>query len=174
MDSFSYKQQLSKLLIVFQTRYWIAFTLANANTAISQYYLLEKQKEELFRYDSLQGHTLNGWEAQLQELIGYVLEKDSLIAAGTPKWKPAGTACWMRRARPVHFSGLIENVLLQSQVALAQQALTDNAALTDTAVYQSNEKAFNTLFLNTLAQGTSAGFRSRNCFAQYCTRLPTF
>ena len=133
-----------------------SFYLANANTAISQYYLLEKTKEELFQYDSLQGATLNSWEAQLQELIGHILEKDSLIAAGTLGLEASRDSLLDEASVLCISLDSLENVLLQSQVALAQQALTDNAALTDTAVYQSNEKAFNTLFLNTLAQGTSA------------------
>ncbi|MCO6488108.1 MAG: right-handed parallel beta-helix repeat-containing protein, partial [Phaeodactylibacter sp.] len=133
-----------------------SFYLANTNTAIGQYYLLEKAKEELFHYDSLEGATLNGWETQLQELIGHVLEKDSLIAAGTLGLEASRDSLLDEASALCISLDSLENVLLQSQVALAQQALTDNATLTDTAAYQSKEKTFNAIFLSTLAQSTPA------------------
>jgi len=132
-----------------------SFYLANANTAIAQYYLLEKAKEELFQYDSLQGATLNSLEAQLQELIGHILEKDSLIAVGTMGLE-ASRDSLLDEVRVLCISlDSLENVLLQSRLVLAQQALTDNVALSDTAVYQKNEKALNAVFLGTPAQGSS-------------------
>jgi len=133
-----------------------SFYLANANTAIGQYYFLEKAKEELFDYDSLQGATLNNWEAQLQVLIGQILEKDSLIAAGILGLETSRDSLLVEASTLCVSLDSLESIALQSQLALAQQALTDNGALTDTADYQSNEKAFNAIFLNTLAQGASA------------------
>ncbi|MCO6487202.1 MAG: right-handed parallel beta-helix repeat-containing protein, partial [Phaeodactylibacter sp.] len=132
-------RQLSKAIEWPSDEIQDSFYLANANTAISQYYLLEKAKEALFHYDSLQGATLNGWEAQLQELIGYILEKDSLIAAGTLGMEASRDSLLGEASTLCISLDSLENVLLQSQLALAQQAITDNASLTDTAVYQSNE-----------------------------------
>lgn len=49
----------------------------------------------------------------------------------------------------------LENIILQARISFAGTLLTENSALGDTVVYQTNEKSANNLFLNTIAQGSS-------------------
>ncbi|MCO6488106.1 MAG: right-handed parallel beta-helix repeat-containing protein [Phaeodactylibacter sp.] len=133
-----------------------SFFLANDTTLLSAFYHLEKGRDSLYKLSPAESAQLQQWGDELDGLIGFILEKDSLIAAGALGLESTRDSLLDDAAALCAAMDSLENIVLQARISFAGTLLAANSALGDTAVYQTNEKLANKLFLNTIAQGVSA------------------
>lgn len=132
-----------------------SFYLANDTTLLSAFYQLEKGRDSLYRFLPTETAQIHKWGQELDGLIGFILEKDSLIAAGATGLENARDSLLNDAAGLCVAMDSLEQIILQARVGFAETLLAANSALSDTAAYQTNEKLANKLFLNTIAQGGS-------------------
>ncbi|MCA9486015.1 MAG: T9SS type A sorting domain-containing protein, partial [Nanoarchaeota archaeon] len=132
-----------------------SFYLANDTTLLSAFYQLEKGRDSLYKLSPAETAQLQQWSDELDSLIEVVLEKDSLIAAGITELESVRDSLVNEAAALCISMDSLENIILQARISFAGTLLTENSALGDTVVYQTNEKSANNLFLNTIAQGSS-------------------
>ncbi len=130
-----------------------SFYLANDTTLLSAFYQLEKGRDSLYRFLPTETTQIHKWGQELDGLIGFILEKDSLIAAGATGLENARDSLLNDAAGLCVAMDSLEQIILQARVGFAGTLLAANSALSDTAAYQTNEKLANKLFLNTIAQG---------------------
>ncbi|MCB0593213.1 MAG: T9SS type A sorting domain-containing protein, partial [Phaeodactylibacter sp.] len=133
-----------------------SFYLANDTTLLSAFYKLEKGRDSLYRLLPTETAQIQQWGQELDGLIGFVLEKDSLIAAGATGLENARDSLLNEAAGLCVAMDSLEQIVLQARVNFTETLLAENSALGDTAVYQTNEKLVSKIFLNTLAQRSSA------------------
>ncbi|MCB0551739.1 MAG: right-handed parallel beta-helix repeat-containing protein, partial [Phaeodactylibacter sp.] len=132
-----------------------SFYLANDTTLLSAFYQLEKGRDSLYKLSPVETAQLQQWGEALDSLIGFILEKDSLIAAGVTGLENARDSLLDDAASLCISMDSLENTVLQARISFAGTLLAANSTLGDTAVYQTNEKLASKLFLNTIAQGGS-------------------
>ncbi|MCO6480662.1 MAG: right-handed parallel beta-helix repeat-containing protein, partial [Phaeodactylibacter sp.] len=133
-----------------------SFYLANDTTLLSAFYQLEKGRDSLYHLMPAETAQLQKLGEELDSLIGFILQKDSLIAAGATGLENARDSLLNEAAGLCVAMDSLEHIVLQARLSFAGTLLAENSALGDTAVYQTNEKLAGELFLNTLAQGSSA------------------
>lgn len=133
-----------------------SFYLANDTTFLANFYRVEKARDSLYRLSPVESSLLRQLGEGLDSLIGLVLEKDSLIAAGALGLGNERDSLLAEAAVRCVALDSIEQIILQTRLSFAEALLSSNEALGDTAVYQANEKAANKMYLNTHAQGINA------------------
>ncbi|MCO6490428.1 MAG: T9SS type A sorting domain-containing protein, partial [Phaeodactylibacter sp.] len=132
-----------------------SFFLANDTTLLSAFYQLEKDRDSLYKLSPAETAQLQQWAEALDSLTGFILKKDSLIAAGATGLENARDSLLNEAASLCIAMDSLENIVLQVRAGFAEALLAENSALSDTVIYQTNEKLASKLFLSTIAQGGS-------------------
>ncbi|MCB9298031.1 MAG: hypothetical protein H6559_33645 [Lewinellaceae bacterium] len=106
-----------------------SFFLANSATLLSAFYQLEKGRDSLYELSPAETAQLLQWGGELGSLIGFVLEKDSLIAAGATGLKNARDSLLNEAAGLCAAMDSLENVVLQARVSFGETLLAEYSAL---------------------------------------------
>lgn len=132
-----------------------AFVSQQENAPIGQFYSVQKNMEALYLIDSTTQANLDANDMVIQQVTAELADVDSLLSLDPEdetlleKWDSLGNVIETKSVENATIYAQLQSTLAQDAAAI----IAANAAISTTAVYESNEKTVNDIFLNAFVKG---------------------